>query len=236
MSLLYKLPEPIKRIGGYVFSKLFPVRYKEARELAYWRRRLESETSLANAHYRYFYTEYFGLDPSFYSGKAILDVGCGPRGSLEWADQAAERVGLDSLAAQYLKMGASAHRMRYVAAPAEAIPFADAHFDVVCSFNSLDHVADLERALGEIHRVLKPDGVFLLIVEINHEPTPTEPVEIGGIESIAGTRFRWRNLRTYEIGPDHDIYGQLRADRRYDESDRSDRPAIATAILTKIPR
>ena len=39
--------------------------------------------------------KYFNLDKSFYKNKRILDVGCGPRGSLEWDDMALERVGLD---------------------------------------------------------------------------------------------------------------------------------------------
>ena len=31
------------------------------------------------------YTVVFGLTRDDFAGKAVLDVGCGPRGSLEWA-------------------------------------------------------------------------------------------------------------------------------------------------------
>src|SRR4029079_10710133 len=101
-----------------------------------------------------FYTSHFGLSASDYAGKRILDIGCGPRGSLEWADMTAERVGLDPLADEYLKLGAKNHKMSYVAAPSEKIPFPDGHFDVVCSFNSLDHVDDIPTTINKIIRVV----------------------------------------------------------------------------------
>ena len=84
------------------------------------------------------------------------------------ADMAAERVGLDSLAREYMKLGADRHKMRYVDAGAESIPFPTAHFDAAFSFNSLDHVHDLGRAIAEIKRIVKPGGLFLLITEIDH--------------------------------------------------------------------
>lgn len=70
-----------------------PRGYKQYRELFFWKDRAAHEAVLVNDHFAYFYTGYFGLDESFYHGKRILDIGCGPRGSLEWASGAAERVG-----------------------------------------------------------------------------------------------------------------------------------------------
>ncbi|MGI9607852.1 MAG: class I SAM-dependent methyltransferase [Acidimicrobiales bacterium] len=43
---------------------------------------------------------------------------------------------------------------------AEAIPYDDAEFDVVLAFAVMEHVVDLHESLNEIHRVLKPGGVF----------------------------------------------------------------------------
>lgn len=221
------------RMLEHIYALIFRKKYKEAHELAYWRSRMEIEKKLVNDHYRFFYTDYFDLSPAFYNDKRILDIGCGPRGSLTWAVNAAERVGLDTLVDKYLAMGADQHNMQYVNAPAEAIPYVDRYFDVVCSFNSLDHVDSLNDAIKEIHRVLKDSGVFLLIVEINHSPTPTEPVEIRDLHGLFGALFEIRNQRKYEIGELHDIYGQIKANCRYDESDGTDRPAIMTAMLVK---
>jgi ubiquinone/menaquinone biosynthesis C-methylase UbiE len=40
------------------------------------------------------------------------------------------------------------HGMTYVAARSEEIPFPEGYFDVVSSFNSLDHVDDLDGPLA----------------------------------------------------------------------------------------
>jgi len=223
----------VRNLVRAVYAKLFPRQYKKRRALGFWKWRLEQEGTLGNAHYQPFYTSFFGLDEDHYRDKRILDIGCGPRGSLEWAHMAAERVGLDSLADKYLKLGADQHQMTYVAAPAERIPYADAHFDVVCSFNSLDHVDDLARAVSEIKRVTKPGGQFLLIVEVNHPPWPTEPLTLGwDLLDTFTDAFTVETPRKFEAG-DHDIYKQLRIDDRFDESNPADRPGIIAAKLTR---
>lgn len=154
---------------------------KGRHELDYWLGRARAEDGhLENRHYEHFFTGWFGLDAGFYAGKRMLDVGCGPRGSLEWAGMAARRAGVDPLADAYRRrLGTGAHAMEYLAAPAEAIPAPDASFDVVSSFNSLDHVEDVGAAAAEMLRVLAPGGTLLLGVDVNHAPTPTEPHQLG---------------------------------------------------------
>ena len=150
--------------------------FKEFFELGYWKTvKLFSKNLNNNSHYKYFYTTNFSIPEEFYNDKIILDIGCGPRGSLEWADMAKERIGMDPLADQYLKMGAKEHKMSYVKAYVENIPFPDNYFDVICSFNSLDHVENMELACREIKRTLKDNGLFLLLVDIHTMPTLTEP-------------------------------------------------------------
>jgi SAM-dependent methyltransferase len=150
-------------------------RRKHRDELAWWRGRAADEGRLAHGHYEHFYTEHFGLARSFYAGKRLLDVGCGPRGSLEWASEAAERVGLDPLAGAYTRFRDGTETMRYVAAGAERMPFAAGAFDVVSSVNSLHHVDDLDAAIAEMGRVAAPGATLLLIVDVGHEPTTVEP-------------------------------------------------------------
>jgi len=42
----------------------------------------------------------------------------------------------------------------------EALPYADAFFDVVVAADTIEHTFSPERTLGEVQRVLKPGGVF----------------------------------------------------------------------------
>lgn len=165
----------MRGLASRVAASLFPDRWKEFNEMKYWKGRKSAESTLRNDHYEHFYTGHFGLDRAFYRGKHVLDLGCGPRGSLEWADMVDRRVGLDPLAEKYLALGADQHQMEYASQPSESMSFADASFDIVCSFNSLDHVADVDRTIAEIKRVLRPRGLFLLLVEVNHPPSPCEP-------------------------------------------------------------
>jgi len=170
-----------------VFHKFQP---KADAEFEFWRNTREtSGGALSNDHYEQLFTDQFGLTRAFFVGKRILDIGCGPRGSLEWATEAARRVGLDPLADRYLDLGIDEHAMEYCSARAESIPFPDESFEIVSSLNSLDHVDDLDATLNEITRVLVPDGSFLLEVEFGHRPTDTEPIEIRGdfVESLKPT-------------------------------------------------
>lgn len=51
---------------------------------------------------------------------------------------------------------------RMMRAVGEALPFADASFDTVTTYQTLEHVADVRACIGEILRVLKPGGVLYL--------------------------------------------------------------------------
>ncbi len=50
--------------------------------------------------------------------------------------------------------------MKYVCSGSENIPFPNNYFDIVCSFNSLDHVNDLDKSIFEIKRVIKKEVFF----------------------------------------------------------------------------
>ena len=170
-SLIRITPPAVKSIVRRTCAFLLPGVFKGHFELQYWKSRCGvGNGPLYNAHYESLYTEVFDLQRKDYEGKRVLDIGCGPRGSLEWADMTAQRVGLDPLVPGYLKLGADKHKMEYVASGSENIPFPSGHFDIVACLNALDHVDDLEATIREIKRVAKPGGLFLLSVETDHPP------------------------------------------------------------------
>ncbi|MDX6666210.1 MAG: hypothetical protein QOG68_2416 [Solirubrobacteraceae bacterium] len=141
-------------------------------ELDFWRR---NPGLVGDGRREWVFTGCFGVERDFYRGKRILDIGCGPRGSLDWATDAQARIGLDPLAARYVELAVDTGAMDYVTGVAERMPFEDASFDVVATINSLDHVDDIARAAAEIVRVLRPGGLLLIATELNHRARLTEP-------------------------------------------------------------
>ena len=76
---------------------------KENGELAYWDKCFENEGGkLGNSHYEYFFTEFFNYSPLDYTNKVVVDIGCGPRLSLEWAKMSTRSIGIDPLADRYI--------------------------------------------------------------------------------------------------------------------------------------
>ncbi len=228
----YYLGEVMHRILDVIQS---PARVKRRHAFHFFNGKHEKEGTLRHDHYERFHTTHFGLDHAFYAGKKLLDIGCGPRGSLEWADMASQRVGLDPIVDSYRKLGIDQHAMEYVHAPAEKIPFDDGHFDVVMSFNSLDHVDDLDQAIKEIARVVAPGGLFLLITDVDHKATITEPLEFSFdvldkflpfFEAIEVKHFEERN----RLG----IYQSLAEEIVYDHDDKTEREGILTAKLQRV--
>ncbi len=233
--MLDKIGNLAREFASLVFRKFSPIRWKESSELRYWKGRKQSEGVLSNEHYEYFYTTHFGLDAEFYNNKVLLDIGCGPRGSLEWASMAARRIGLDPLAKEYLQLGTSRHRMEYMDAPSEKIPMADATCDAVFSFNSLDHVEDVDQTLREIKRVTRPGGIFLLLVEVNHLPTACEPHTLTPkkVLDTLEPEFNCESLRVYQpVVPG--MYDSIRANHPFPHPQETREIGYLSAKFTRI--
>jgi len=71
-------------------------------------------------------------------------------------------MGADIDAATVAHAAAKYAPARFVEASLERLPFEDGSFDLVVSFETIEHVADSDAALAELRRVLAPDGTLLI--------------------------------------------------------------------------
>ena len=108
-------------------------------------------------------------------GEAVLDIGCGagvdsiiagklagPSGTVTGIDLVPEML---ARAIENARL-ASAANVTFRQSPAEQLPFPDNSFDVVISNGVFNLVVDKAIALGEVFRVLKPGGRFMLADQV----------------------------------------------------------------------
>lgn len=97
--------------------------------------------------------------------KDVLDVACGEGyGSSFMADVARSVDGVDisDEAVQHASTVYKKPNLTFHQGSAIGLDFADASFDVVVSFETIEHLAEQAQMLAEIRRVLRPDGVLVI--------------------------------------------------------------------------
>lgn len=115
------------------------------------------------------------LDDAILPGCHWLDLGAGTRIHGGWsgvapgalAARAARLVGID-VAAPHLAR--HPHLTERIVGVGEALPFADASFDVVTANMVLEHLADPAAVFREIARVLRPGGRFVFVTPHRGHP------------------------------------------------------------------
>jgi SAM-dependent methyltransferase len=116
----------------------------------------------------------------FCEEKVVLDAGCGVGyGSALLAERARRVVGvdLDRGAIDYARGRYAAPNVEFAVGNLLALDLPDASFDVVCSFETIEHVSDRDRYVREMRRVLRPRGTYLVSTPRADETTdrPANP-------------------------------------------------------------
>ena len=156
------------------------------------------------------------IDRALVGDADVLEVGCGT-GAM--AEQIHALPGVTLIAIDFSPRFVELTAARGVDAREADIcylPFDDASFDVVYAGWMLYHVRDLERALNEVRRVLRPGGTFVAVTNGNDHLADLR-IAAGGKalvtqfssetgEFVLGRRFadvRRHDLETRAVFPDH---------------------------------
>jgi ubiquinone/menaquinone biosynthesis C-methylase UbiE len=93
------------------------------------------------------------------AGATFLDAGCGAGLVVRLAtDRGASTSGLDASAGLLAVARERTPQADFETGEIEALPYADARFDVVTAFNSIQYAADPAAAVAELARVCRPGG------------------------------------------------------------------------------
>jgi SAM-dependent methyltransferase len=122
------------------------------------------------------------------AGARVLDVGCGDRPYEALLRGAGEIVGFDVPGNLHADLHGSI----------DAIPAADASFDVVLCLQVLEHVPDPAAAVRELHRVVRPGGRVLLSTHgvYPYHPNPDDLWRWthAGLERLFRTNAQWSSV------------------------------------------
>lgn len=132
----------------------------------------------------------------------ILDVGCGGGININRMAEKAKKVYGVDYSIESVKLSREVNRQEIFDGKVEvlegnvqSLPFEDNTFDIVTAFETVYFWPDIERCFGEVKRVLKPGGTFLIGMETN------------GNDSII-MRF-WQRFIDMELYNDAEIKGFL---------------------------
>lgn len=158
------------------------------------------------------------VDFASYPERNLLEVGCGVGIDLvRFARGGARVTGIDlsktaiELAWKNLEQNGQSAELHVM--NGECMQFTDNTFDVVYVHGVLQYTADIEKMIGEIHRVLKPGGQAILMIYNKHSwlsllrkmtqvPLEHEDAPVLRKASINEFRQLLRRFQSYQIVPE----------------------------------
>jgi GT2 family glycosyltransferase/ubiquinone/menaquinone biosynthesis C-methylase UbiE/glycosyltransferase involved in cell wall biosynthesis len=125
----------------------------------------ERMTSAAEGQIEFEHYHRYCLARDLCQGRDVLDVASGEGyGTALLAQVCRTIVGveIDAKSVAHAEANYQAGNLRFLHGDALDLPLQDASVDVVVCFETLEHVASHERFIGEVRRVLRQDGLFIV--------------------------------------------------------------------------
>lgn len=153
------------------------------------------------------------------AGEKILDLGCGNGWATRLLAKAApgtQAIGVDAspgMIARADELHSFTIRARYDLGTFEELEFPDGHFDRAFSMEALYYSPDVEQALAELVRVLKPGGqVDIIIDRYKGNPASERWAELMGMPLEFRSEQEWK--ATFEAAGLSDVVTSRVVDRR----------------------
>src|SRR5438093_4899602 len=156
---------------------------------------------------KYEHLHRYALSLSFVAGKSVLDIASGEgygAALLASKAQSVTGVDIDPESIKHAKHTYYASNLSFVVGSCDSVPLPGASFDVVTSFETIEHHDKHEEMLGEIKRVLKPDGILIISspnrLTYSDEPGYTNPFHVKELyydEFYGLLRAQFKHIRVY---------------------------------------
>ena len=158
----------------------------------------------------------YALAQRLAKGKRVRDLACGEGyGSNLLADTAISVTGVDvsHQAVAHATVRYAKPNLCFIASSAAALPMADGTFDIVVSFETIEHLHQQQEMLDEICRVLAPEGTLLIsspnklnYSDIPGYDNPYHVKELYRAEFEALLKLKFRNVAVWG---QRIVYGSL---------------------------
>jgi ubiquinone/menaquinone biosynthesis C-methylase UbiE len=132
------------------------------------------------------------------SGTRLLDVAIGDGRNMPLIARDCQVFGVDisSVLLEKCQSDYADRDIRLIVGEAESLPFPDATFDNVLSLGAINHVNDPGKALREMARVVKPDGLVVVADEVPDLPNRQIAHKLG-LHKLQ----KWILSRVFFLGP-----------------------------------
>jgi 2-polyprenyl-3-methyl-5-hydroxy-6-metoxy-1,4-benzoquinol methylase len=132
------------------------------------------------------------------NGKTALELGCGAGNLASFLQAQGISVIASDISQAAIDHARKLHPdVEFHTHSADELPYKDNAFDLVMSFDVLEHLPNVDQHLGEVHRVLKDRGYYLF-------QTPNKLTN-ATFETLKRRSMKWKKFH-----PSLHFYGQLR--------------------------